>query len=82
MHELLLFHYIFNARLYFTERNAHIVTRIEAIASLGFNYRQCPKSLLAQIRGCKWEQKSHCFVTNYRLFLFNRIPELSKLLCG
>jgi len=35
------FHYIFNAWLYFTERNAHIVTRIEAIANLGFNNCQC-----------------------------------------
>ena len=53
--------------LYFTEHNAQIITGIEA--SLGFNNRQCQKSLLAGIRGRKWDQKSHCSITNYWLLL-------------
>ena len=73
-----LLHNTFNARLYFAECTAHVVTKIEAIAILGFNDRKCRKSLLTQARSGKRKKKSHGFDTNYWFFLFDRSPELSK----
>ena len=73
-----LLHDNFNALLNLTECNAHVVTRIEANASLGLNDCQDRKFLLAQIRSRKLEQKNCGFFTNYCFFLFDRSPELSK----